>query len=240
MIDPELIAILEQIPAAITKAIVDVYKGYPNHAGRPGKVGGSVPKGGGGPATIGVHVKKLLGDKAAAGAYLGEIDALDKTFDGGVTGFLEKHPIGSIYVGLNSDMAGGGGLYTPGLQKVSVKPSKRFVSPDWIDEDDTVSAWHGVKKNSTEAMAQATFIHELGHHIGLTVIDKSPGGPDGMFKQNFIIPFQNDKKKVSNYSDTDPHEYFAESFTAYHLYPKRLSPTAKKMVEAVMKRAGEI
>lgn len=66
MIDPELIAILEQIPAAITKAIVDVYKGYPNHAGRPGKVGGSVPKG-----TGAVSIADLDQASKAAGKILG-------------------------------------------------------------------------------------------------------------------------------------------------------------------------
>ena len=60
----EIIVILNQIPAAIEKAFVEVLRSYPNHPGRPGHVGGSAPKGGGGGGVV-EAAQKMFSERAA-------------------------------------------------------------------------------------------------------------------------------------------------------------------------------
>lgn len=258
----ELLAVLNQIPAAIEKAFTEaMVLRHPGHGsqkvhGRRG--GGGVqaetkPKSGqkegtpanpsGNKAAVGVHVKKLAGDKAAAAGYLAEIDAVDKTFGGGVSRLLEKHPLDSIKVGTDTasmGMAAAQGSYNPHSQKLTVKPQSKVGEPFMKEEGSTFSVIHGQKTDEKQDMLNATFVHELGHHVAFTVIRNSSQGQQEVYKKVIIDSFQKDGKKVSGYASTHPHEYFAESFTAYHFAPKSLSPTAKKMVEDVMSRAGEL
>lgn len=206
-----------------------------------GKGGGQpvVQPSSGGKAAVGVHVKKLVGDKAAAAGHLTEIDSVDKTFGGEVSKFLEKHPLDSIYVGKSTEMGSSDGTYNPSSKKLSVKPASEVQEP-WLMDAGSMTVIHGQKTDSREDMMKAAFVHELGHHIALTTIKNSPGGPEGIYKKTIINSYQKDNKKVSEYAATHPHEYFAESFTAYHFAPKSLSSTAKKMVEDIMSRAGEL
>lgn len=231
---PQLLPILERIETLLDRAKVFCA------TGPGGGIDSSCGRGGGGKAGI----KKLTGDKKEGEALLSEIDAIDKTFGGKLGSFLEKNPIANLNVGTSSTMGSADGSYNPGTGRLTIKPLKKQGGYILFDEGENVTVDYANKfKGDTEGRAahqKAAFTHELGHHVAFTLIKKVPQGQQEVYKKKIIDSFMKDDKKVSKYAETQPHEYFAESFAAYHLSPSKLSPVAKKMVEDVMNIAGGV
>ena len=214
-----------------------VVKEEPDKSART-KDTGTPTKASGGKASVGTHIKKLAGDTAEGEALLTHLDAADATHGGKLNEFLARHPIKTVNVGRTDSSNTSGGLYNAGTGKLSVKPSSKMSDGTIYDADDQVSVRHAQKagegKPGQLKNQEVTFIHEVGHHVLLTSIAKHPTGNKTVYKDAVIDAFMEDSKKTSKYADSSPHEYFAESFAAYHYDPKSLSPTAKKMVETVM------
>lgn len=202
---------------------------------------------------VGKHVMKLTGKKEEAQAYVDYIGEIDSSFGGSLGNLLEKHPLQGITVGKVAGKSGLGagdgdgdaqGVYNSGTKKITIQPAAKFISAALFEDGDTIAADHSLKFEDGEdgeaqrEQAKGVFTHELGHHIAHTVIKNTANGQKAVYRGVIIEAFMNDEAKPSRYAGTVPHEYFAESFTAYHLAPERLSPTAKKMVQDVMKLAG--
>lgn len=99
--------------------------------------------------------------------------------------------------------------------------------------------WHQLPFNSAAAakdMAEGlemTTVHEYGHHIHLQ-------GGKGTVVDNIVkSAWEKGADFVSKYAREDYQEWFAESLSAYHYYPRmwmeKFAPKSLKMVEDVLK-----
>jgi len=177
---------------------------------------------------------KVSGNKEEAGKLLDGLSDADKSFGGNLSKFLEKHPIKEVRVGKTDSTNQSSGVYNKGTGVLAVKPTTNtgFLM---YDKGVEVAADHASKHgDDPKAYQQAVFLHEVGHHVLLTAIAKIPGAQKALYADNVVKAYQSDKKKVSGYADSQPHEYFAECFSAYHHNPKSLSKEARTMVEAVL------
>ncbi len=194
-------------------------------------------------AKVGTHIGKLTGDKEAGAKLVSQIDNIDKTFGGDVKSFLEKHPLKELRVSADTKVAPGiknsDGLYQKDKARIVMRPAEKAGDPDLFEPGSTVSIDHATSTGGgREAKLNATFTHELGHHIALTV--EKADTTNSFRREALLKPFNEDDSKVSTYAATHFHEYFAESFAAYHHAPDKLSSIAKSMVEDVMRRAKEL
>ena len=196
-----------------------------------------------GSTKLGVHVKKLAGNKEEGEKLLRQLDGIDETHGGKLSAFLENHPIKTINVGAGSKMGASNGLYEPHTGKLSVKPIAKTSEPGWLEPDGAISTIHGNKVDdglgdgAKRAKQEATFVHEVGHHVALTVIKHSK---DNVYKRVLIDNFMEESKHVSKYAADNPHEYFSETFAAYHLDKKSVSPRGRRMVEEMMSLAEKL
>lgn len=207
--------------------------GNKGHAGIPGHRGGSAPQIS--LISVGEHVKKLLGDKKAAAEYFSEIEVIDKTFNGAISKFLEKYPLNVLAV--RSMGSYGDGYYQPSTKRLNVNTLENMSEIKDLKQGDSVPDNYGLKTGDKKEFSKAVFAHEFAHHIE-SKFDKVR--TQEFYEKTINDSFRKDNKKVSKYAGTDSREYFAESFTAYHLAPNTLSFIAKQMVEDVMKKASEL
>lgn len=195
-------------------------------------------------ATVGTHVRRLTGNKEEGEALLKDVDEMDKTHGGKLNAFLAKKPLTSVNVGSPpKEVGAASGVYSQTKKTLTVKPKDKIGGGELEEPGDTLAGTRAQKLEGQAAalqMQKVTFSHELGHHVAFEVINGLPDGKQKVYRDIIIESALKDGKKVSTYADTNPHEYFAESFAAYHHDPKSLSPTAKKMVEDVMALAEKL
>ncbi len=109
--------------------------------------------------------------------------------------------------------------------------------------------WKGVTLGNTQnvcknldEVVEMTTVHEYGHHIHMSLGDAHAA--NSLIQSEFNAMKAAPKKygAVSLYATQDHLEFWAESFTAYHYYPrawmKANTPEALRMVENVLKVMG--
>lgn len=91
-----------------------------------------------------------------------------------------------------------------------------------------------IAKNADEGL-EVTTVHEYGHHVHLQ--GGSQSAINKMIKQAHAAGVD----YVSNYARENAEEWFAESFAAYHYYPRswmvKFAPKSLSIVERVLKEA---
>lgn len=111
--------------------------------------------------------------------------------------------------------------------------------PKW--KDVVLGNTQNICKDIDEVIEMTT-VHEYGHHIHMSLGDAHAANT--LIQAEFNAMMADPKKygAVSLYAKQDHLEFWAESFTAYHYYPrawmKANTPEALRMVENVLKVMG--
>ena len=227
-----------------------------------GEPGGGEFGSGGGSATQALSkpiALKMVGRKEQAAALVGSIKEADKSFDGKLTPFLERHPLGAVSVPVNASSDSllaysANGAYSPVDQTIGVRS---LTQVEW-SKDPEARQYSVAALGSREEAQKAVFLHEVGHHVLEVAVNRPVesgasylghvAAPVATYKEadradNLVQKtFRADLKSgaaTSEYARTSRAEYFAESFAAYHFSRDRLSPGAVRMVESVMKLASK-
>jgi SPP1 gp7 family putative phage head morphogenesis protein len=178
----------------------------------------------------GEQVKKVTTTK---GAPVDEAFQAIKSPD--VLKALEKKPISLVafkpqvkYKGESTN-----GLYTTDGQTHTLSVTVDRTPKTFGNAFEPGKAW-SVSYSGTDAKNAAvrTFVHELGHHVHMTVLKGTPA--DQTIKKAFE---SKNSKPITRYATTDRYEYFAESFAAYRFHPDELrahDPIGYSMVEYVL------
>ncbi len=152
--------------------------------------------------------------------------------------FLVRRPLEELTIGdLPARYSTSNGLYYAGLQNLWVRAPR---------EEDTFGikfvagkSWSISKCAKTANLAQQrTFVHELGHHLGFTLMKGAAG------RRVIEAAWSNPRRKpITEYAWRDEHEYVAECFAAYVYHRARLKtfdPVGFAMVEELVRMGGEV
>lgn len=96
---------------------------------------------------------------------------------------------------------------------------------------------------TTDDVVEMTVVHEYGHHIHLSRLTAGSAGKeiDDIIQAEFARPGRQD---VSVYGQENHLEFWAESYTAYHYYPRAWletrAPRTLQMVERVLALMGKM
>ncbi len=174
----------------------------------------------------GKHIAKVTSQAAPEV----RISLLESISDAETLAILEQTPLERLEikkrVGKDSN-----GRYMPFTRTLAltVNRQERSFGQDFVPG----KSWSisSVTKTKEEAIV-ATFRHELGHHVHM--FDGPASATDTIVEQAFLRA----KTPITKYAAQDRHEYFAESYAAYHLRKEALEahdPIGFKMVEDVLR-----
>jgi hypothetical protein len=190
-------------------------------------------------AQVGVHILKLTGDKKTGQELVDTINLLDKNLDGKLLPFLEQHPLKSLNVSADGKSPqaladGANGWYgwkQGGRMAVRSEKSFEWHLPGVLPGDVTTE-----RAPSKAAAVQWAFAHELGHHV-LSVALMTRGS-EGRVVAHAVarlgVHESTWRRTTSRYAETSPHEYFAETFAAFHYDRGSITPRAARLVMAVL------
>lgn len=200
---------------------------------------GQWTSGGGSEPGVQTRIGKVTGNKEEADKLITHLAGIDKSHGGAIAAFLDKHPLKEIKVDTKGvpTMKTAKGLYQPDKQRIVIRPQDKMGNAFGFESGSTFSTdWAQAHDSDRGEYQRATFTHEFGHHVEMTLdkLDKT-----NEFRMSVIKNFMDEEKHVSAYSKTNFHEYFAESFAAYHLDKGKLSERAVTMIEDAIKRAKE-
>jgi len=182
----------------------------------------------------GVHAKELeliSTSEDLKNSILADIDP-------GILDYLKRKPLKKLtlqpFIETDKGLKAAGLTYRSGEMKIASQvvqqPAKKFAAQQM---------WNVAEgaKTPLEA-AKRTVIHEIGHWFHYSGGEKVTKLIKGSW-DTFDDTFQEGKAKpITRYAETTPHEYFAESFSAYVFEREALKafdPIGYKMVEDVLK-----
>lgn len=185
----------------------------------------------------GVHVKKVVVGKKVAPDEADRLLASVKQPE--LLSFLEQQPLSELSfvqlakIGRKKVF----GWYQPSSQAMALSGEQAHDFYGKKGPLEPGKTWNLVDAAPTKAKAvEATFLHELGHHIHT----HDRPSTEGRKKADAIIKaaFAKSASPLTRYAATDHEEYFAESFAAYYLHRavlKAHDPVGFAMVEDVLR-----
>lgn len=177
----------------------------------------------------GVHVKNVVGtgvDAARAGEIFAAID------DDGLLKYLAENPVHTI--AFDPDRKGSG-AYKYSTQTLTLKSNRERDSYGRKLKPGESFSISKTAKTELEAI-QSTLLHELGHHV-------QGRGSNATIDAIVEKAFAESPSAITKYGNTEPLEYFAESFAAYYRAPyalKKHDQIGYRMVEDVLRERGII
>ncbi len=175
----------------------------------------------------GMHVNAVEGTGISAERVAEVFGAIS---DERLLAYLQQNPVETIV--FDPDRKGSG-AYKRSTKQLTLKAQRERDSYGRKFKPGESFSISKTAKTELEAI-QSTLIHELGHHV------HSNGSSQ---KLDAIIEkaFKESPSAITKYGNTEPGEYFAESFAAYYIAPKALKkhdPIGFAMIEDVLRERG--
>ena len=153
--------------------------------------------------------------------------------------FLKTHPVQRLIgsfdkrgwpPSVSDDTSYGGSAGAYGADFEDGKLLKEVILIDFKNKNAIVEGWRpgwtGIAPNAVPPFSYytAVLVHELGHHFHTTQIMKHGPRLNELLNCMFEV-----SKPITQYGRVDCREWIAESFTAYHYFPKDLEAWDPRM-----------